>query len=333
MNVWDRYAERLSAQGSTLRENKLNRLQRRIRNNLEDSLSYSKVTISGEEREVSIIRSSEGMDFKTLISMPNESFDRGSLVFWEDNYWLIISHDVQDEVYTRATIQQCNYLLTWINDEGEIIERHCIVTNNDRNSAGEREATDLTIGDNRLNLILAKDDETKKIYRGKRFLIDDPDAQGNILAYEVTKPDRLPSLYNGKGVYTFGLRECNTSAADNTELMIADYDLYINSAKKEPTRNGCELFLYSENNVIILNECSDIYIKITQNGDKIDDVVFNYEFLEGKDLVSVINVSDNKITLRAGNDSKDIGKVVMLRVYSDDYNISADIKLTIGGWT
>jgi hypothetical protein len=333
-SIWENYESRLMSQGSSLRERKINRLKKRIDEKITSSLSYFTVDISGEEREVTILRSSEGMDYKTMLSMPNETFDRGSLVYWEDNYWLIISHDVQDEIYTRATIQQCNYILTWINEEGQVVTRHCIVTNNDRNSVGEKEATNMTIGDNRLNVILAKDEETEKIYRGKRFLIDDPDAKGDILAYQVTKPDRLPKLYNGKGVYCFGLRECNRSTADNIDLMIADYDLYTQKQESPIVSDGeYTLNLVSEDTSIIIGETLDIAIEMYGNNQNLSDTYYEYSFLEGEDYISVVNANKNSILLKAHNNPANIGKTVELKVVAPSFNVESKIKLTIGGWT
>ena len=59
--------------------------------------------------------------------MPGEELRHGALVYWMQNYWLVIEKDYNVEVYTRAKMQQCNYLLRWVNDEGQIIERWCII--------------------------------------------------------------------------------------------------------------------------------------------------------------------------------------------------------------
>ena len=331
-NIWSNYESRVLSHGNTSRERALKRLKRQLNHKLPSSLSYSRVVISGKDRDVAIVKSDEGMDFKTMFSMPNETFDRGSLVEWEDNYWLIIEHDVQDEIYTRATIQQCNYVLTWVNKSGKIIKRNCIIDNNDRNSSGEREGKVITLGDNRLNLILAKDDETKEIFRGQRFLIDDPDAEGNILAYQVTKPDRLPKLYSGKGVYFFGLRECNLSENDNTELMIADYD----KVRKELVGNVNEeyrIVLKQQNDYLTIGETYKLEASLVATSDQDN---FNseivYEVMDGQDYLESVKQEGSTLYIKPYDKYKNIGNTVSIKVSSSYYDVFKTIEFTIRGW-
>ncbi len=342
MSLWNEYMNEHASLPQTKRQQMIERVQQRQTELLRNkNLSYVTVTINGEEREAVITRSDNGDDIKNLLSLPNEKFERGSLVEWQDNYWLIVSHDVQDELYTRAKIQQCNYTLKWINNNGDIIERHCIITNNDRNSSGERETKEITVGDNRLNLIIAKDSETKELYRGQRFLVDDVDAQQNILAYQITKPDRLPGLYNGKGVYTFGLKECNRSTNDNTELMVADYYTLINSSNKDdtdvPTSQPYAIRIEGCNDgVLYIDEDCELSFSIV---DKQGDVIQNsngyeYSLENGEDYVSIKPSADNHtLTLYVPLKYSFIGKRVTLRVMSSLYNLSTEKEFMIKGWS
>ena len=58
--------------------------------------------------------------------------------------------------------------------------------------------------------------------RQSRFLIDDPDVT-NKLAYELTKPVKRGSVYDGHGTFIFVLKEASETEYDNDELGIADY--------------------------------------------------------------------------------------------------------------
>lgn len=58
--------------------------------------------------------------------------------------------------------------------------------------------------------------------RGLRFLIDDEDSDA-VLAYQITKPNKLYNVYNHKGVFRFILNEVNLTDADNKQLRVADY--------------------------------------------------------------------------------------------------------------
>ena len=80
-------------------------------------------------------------------------------------------------------------------------------------------------GDARIQVIVAVDEETVKLNRESRFLIDFygfPD----VLAYRLTKPMMVGHAYNDKGVFYFVMAECNTEDDDNLELHIANYYKY-----------------------------------------------------------------------------------------------------------
>lgn len=88
---------------------------------------------------------------------------------------------------------------------------------------GEKAKQFMTIGDARIAVTVAKDDDTIELERGLRFLIDDTDSDA-VLAYQITKPNKMFNVYNGKGVFRFILNEVQLTADDNKELRIADYN-------------------------------------------------------------------------------------------------------------
>lgn len=221
MSVWDVYRSR-----STNRETTLRNEYRFLRTKLPDSLSYHKAVINGEDRKLAIINSDD-FNIKTLCSLPGEDLPHGGLVYWMGAYWLITEKDVNNEVYTKCKMQQCNYLLRWINDEGEIIERWSIIEDGTKYLTGEWGDNEFIMqrGDTRIVMIVAKDIETARLDRENRFLIDDYDSP-SVLAYRLTKPFKLGSGFMDNGVYKFILAECNTEDDDNLELHIADYYKY-----------------------------------------------------------------------------------------------------------
>lgn len=80
----------------------------------------------------------------------------------------------------------------------------------------------ITRGDTRLSVTIAINDDTAKLDREDRFLIDDS-RSGVMLAYQLSKPYKLGNSFNGEGVYKFVLQEVTTTDYDNQELGIADY--------------------------------------------------------------------------------------------------------------
>lgn len=225
MNPWETYEARVDAVGRTKRDITFRREQRFLNMKMPTSLSYHALTIDGEPRELAVINS-DNLNMKMLHSLPGEDLPHGGLVEWMDNHWLIIEKDVNNELYTTAKMQQCNYLLKWIED-GNIIERWCIVEDGTKYLTGEYGDNNFVLlrGDSRVSVTIARDEHTAILNRESRFLIDDPDSE-DVLAYRLTKPFKLSNTFNNEGVYKFVLTECNTEDTDNTELLIADYYKY-----------------------------------------------------------------------------------------------------------
>ena len=127
MSVWDSYFRSGVSDVSTQRDIMLAREKRTLRQKMPQSLSFHRgVIIDGQQRDLSIINS-DNLDTKTLLSLPDEDLPHGGLVEWMNNRWLIIEKDVNNEVYTRCKMRQCNYLLRWVNPLGVIVERWCII--------------------------------------------------------------------------------------------------------------------------------------------------------------------------------------------------------------
>lgn len=223
MNVWDTYSARINASGSTQRQALLNREKHMLEDKTKNSLSYQSVTIDGVAKNVSIINS-DNLNEKTILSLPNETFDSGGIVYWEDNYWLITERDAEDEIYTKAKMVQCNHKLKWVDDTNAIREQWCIVEDGTKYMTGDYEDRDFVVtrGDSRIAMTISRNAYTKKFTRESRFIICDEESD-NKLAYALTKPLMVGGIYNGKGVYSFLLSETMTTGDDNLSLCIADY--------------------------------------------------------------------------------------------------------------
>jgi len=120
------YEARMNAHGRTRRGVTLKREQRELNNKLPHSLSYHTATVDEQERQVAIINS-DNLDIKFIYGMPGEDIRHGSYVEWMDQHWLVIEKDYNTEVYAKAKMQQCNYLLKWVDDKNVIHEQWCIV--------------------------------------------------------------------------------------------------------------------------------------------------------------------------------------------------------------
>lgn len=238
MSIWDVYQSRIEAKGGTKRNAKLVRESRFLSTKADENLSRFEVEIDGVLQETFIINT-DNLNEKFIYSMPGEDIRHGGLVSWMNNFWLITEKDAANELYTRAKMIQCNYLLRWIGLDHSIQEQWCIVEDGTKYLTGEYEDRDyiVTRGDSRLGLTIARNTETAKFDRDRRFLIDDPDS-AHMLAYQLTKPFKLGGVYNGDGVFKFVLQEVNTTDEDNQELRIADYYNYFPRDDAADSGNG-----------------------------------------------------------------------------------------------
>lgn len=250
--AWDLYEARLSAKGNTLRDTRLQRERDYISRKLPSSLSYHTAIISGVERQLAII-DSDNLNTKTILSLPGEDIQGGSLIAWNGYNWLVIQRDPHNEVCTKAVMMQCNYLLRWIAADESIVERWCIISDGTKYLTGETISSyndnGMSLGDTRIAMTIPRDEYTVQLNRSHRFLIDDYDS-GSVLAYRLTKPFKLGGVYNGHGSMSFVLTEANTEDSDNLELHIANYYDHFprenstgGSAGDEPESGGKKVWL------------------------------------------------------------------------------------------
>lgn len=126
MDIWSLYQDRIEAHGTSMREASKKRESRLLSSKAARNLSYFAANIDGIEQQVSII-SSDNLNEKTIILMPGESIACGAIVEWADNHWIVTDKDAATEIYTKCKMEQCNYLLRWVDKDAVIHEQWCII--------------------------------------------------------------------------------------------------------------------------------------------------------------------------------------------------------------
>lgn len=96
----------------------------------------------------------------------------------------------------------------------------------------------ITRGDSRIAVTIARNEDTAKLNRESRFLIDDP-LSPKMLSYLLTKPLKLGMSFGENGVFKFVLQEVSATADDNFDLQIADYYKYF-PREGRPSSEGTE---------------------------------------------------------------------------------------------
>ena len=226
MSVWSTYEARLgvsnNSSGDSKRNSVLDHAQDRISRKILALMSYNTVKVDGKEKQVSVKDVAEDYATKKIFSMPGETLPHGRLIEWEDSMWLVTEVDAHHALYTEGVMRRCNYYLRWIDGDGNIIGRWCVVEDGTKYLIGEKTGDMMAIGDARIAITIGKDSDTNKLSRGRRFLVDDMDSD-EVLAYQITKPNKLFNVYNGMGVFRFILNEVNLTDDDNVDIRVADY--------------------------------------------------------------------------------------------------------------
>lgn len=243
-NTWELYDKLITADGETMQERSITRAKRDYVFGGRSSLSKKKVVINDEQREILII-SSKSIHTKTILSMPDEPFFEGDYVIWQNRYWLISDIDMENEIQYRGSMMECNRTLRWQNANGEIVERRCATSEKATNTQGISSNEKIDSVKTNYTLYLPLDEETMKVRRYQRFIMDvdleDPNT------YVVTNRNVISSVYDPDkkhGVIMLVLSQDERSQdKDNLDLIIADY--------KEPPENivgaNCEI-QYEGNN-------------------------------------------------------------------------------------
>ena len=135
MSSWDLYQKRLNVRGVTKREELYKREVRYLQNKIPENLSYKLLDVYGQDSTYNITKQtatqqemvvidSDNLEEKYLYSMPEADIENGALVYWHDCYWIVTERDANEDVYVRAKMVQCNFLLRWLH-HGSIMEQWC----------------------------------------------------------------------------------------------------------------------------------------------------------------------------------------------------------------
>jgi len=267
----------------------------------EDNAIYTKAIVQNNTTDV--IDNDKVKQILTNIGI----LEYGVYVYYKEKYYLVTDVPGDNKFYGKGIMQQCNYLLKWVNDLGNVIEQWSIVKNVTKEYAtGLSEGEDLILGITTISLYLPKNEETVKLTQYDRLIIDDYDHSKfyHPNVYKITKLNltQKNDLRNSLYIYTLEDAEYNIEN-DNPELMIADYYNRIRVRDIE---------LISPQVIDIQKGLSfDIRARVTVNGKYTDDEIAlrssneNIVKVEGSRVIG-ISLGQAKIYLESKNIVKEI---------------------------
>lgn len=219
----DRYSARINLHGITHRERFASRLKSNIEKKAPLSLSYKQVKLNGIDTYL-VIDSGTQPYYKDYKSMPGQEINIGDYIEWADSHWIVYTCDYDDEFYRNGKLYQCNYLLKWQNEFGEIVSRWAHIQSASKYNDGATGNSVITLGSDQLSVIIPIDEETIKLKKSmsKKFFIDNNEIDPT--TYELTGTGNVPDTYNGYGVTSWIVKECAyTPTRDDLKFGVCEY--------------------------------------------------------------------------------------------------------------
>lgn len=139
--------------------------------------------------------------------------EAGQYVYYKERYWLIVGLVDDNGVYEKAVLALCNYLLTWKNINGQIIQRWVSASSASQYNNGETSNKFMFVRSDQLLVITPCDDECILIPHSQRFIIDmrckiyeknfpegtTVDTSKQLITYELTRMDNVIYNYQNSG--------------------------------------------------------------------------------------------------------------------------------------
>lgn len=186
---WNLYEKKLKMNGDNLRDRQINDMKNLFLNNYKDNPSFRLAYFNGSTISTDIwIIDTNVYGIKTILSLPDETFNIGDVVVYDSLTYLVITIDEDNIIQTRGQIQLCNNTLLILKNN---ILHHipCIIESNVRfQDLRIREGKFINIPDDKITARIPNNEITKDISRNLIFKLNDYDNYKIISVNRVTEP-------------------------------------------------------------------------------------------------------------------------------------------------
>jgi hypothetical protein len=222
------------------KDTQLYNIKNHVNDRFADTIDFYTVNINGVNQDLLIIRTTDPYK-KKIKTRPDEDVSVGDLIAWEDNNWLVTDKDFGNQVYTTATMQQCNYIIKFQSPDGTILSYPCITSgksfNNDENKV-------ITLPSNQKSVLCCFTDDTKMLKTGRRLFID----RLNETPFKIIgSVDNTTYNYGDKGLIYFVTEQDELQQSDGTlpkdrpDLGICNYFVPTTPTPPTPSPTGYTL--------------------------------------------------------------------------------------------
>lgn len=255
------------------------------------------------------------------------TFNRGDYVEYENCIWLINDNVVNvDGAYWSTRMNRCSFPLRWQNEYGNIIERYMYSINASAYNNGIRGNSTITIGTDQLMLWVPFDNETKKVKRNKKFMIDNN--REDPMVYKLTRPDRTTFISNGFGCICWLVTECAYNPSeDDLKYGICDYFSPTVTPVQPPVESHVSCSISGRTDLYVGKSRTYTAEFQDENGNVIDDCEFVWS-VSSPFADKIIKTENGKSIEFLVNDSSLAGSSFLLQVVCGDAVIG-EVKIII----
>lgn len=147
------------------------------------------------------------------ILAPIGTLKAGQYIYYKDRYWLIDGFVDDNGFYEKGIMKLCNYLLTWKNQKGKIVQRWANIVSASQYNNGETSNEFTFVRSDQLMVMTPQDDECLLMPHKQRFIIDKRckiyekeftpditcDTSRPLITYELTRMDNVLYDYQDSG--------------------------------------------------------------------------------------------------------------------------------------
>lgn len=229
-------------------------------------------------------------------------------VKYENGIWLIMTKPSNNNIYEKVTLNLCNWIGKWQNDELNIVYKPFYVLNASQYNNGETNVNKIiTIGSNQFAVYACMDEETLSLERDKRMFIDYTAKGRTPIPYGLTRNDTI-STSDGDNITVFMIftEDLFNPQTDRIDLMLCDYkddtkilepiDITFNGNPEIRCGGQAKTFTANTNKEVIWNlkttETQKDFISISPNGNKVKVKCNKSTILIGTSFKLICTVDD-----------------------------------------
>lgn len=298
------YNAKITSDGTNKRERSKNKLIHDLNQHVKDTLIYNSVLINGVAANLSVA-SGTMANKKNISSECGKTFNIGDIVKYCNSNWLVMTADVNNEIYVRGSMQECNYKLKFQNYDREIVEYDCVIESASQYNSGEEAFKTITIGYNQNLIYIPLNDDTVALKSDDRFFVDNNKIEPKV--YRATRVDTVTNVYNGIGYVTVLVTEDQYNPEyDDIDKWICDY--------KEPIEEPEDIPITFRGNAEVV--CGGSYKTFTADR----DVTWELVCTSAQEGSITTSISDDKIKIKCSNNLGLIGTIFNLKCKDADDN-------------